>query len=301
MNTVIDAPIFAIALSPNFETDKLAFVASQAGLFKSNDGGVTWESLYKHTPFAQDTPTTALALSPNFANDQTLFAAISGAILYSYDCGESWQISTLGLPSPIVSAICISPNFVNNSKLFVSTLEDGVFSSTDRGKSFERCSFHLYDLHVNCITLSSNYHGDTTLWVGNEIGVFRSLNDTHSWQETAFPIQASPVLSLAVSEDNTLYAGTLANGLFESTDGGDSWQPIVEASLLHNISQIIADKNGLFLLSDDGLYHLQPSETQYIITCLYKNEAILSFALHRDEKQTFLIGHSNGEIHNSLT
>ena len=297
MNMIIDAPIYAIELSPQFEFDRLIFVASQAGLFKSNDGGASWESIYNNTPFAQDTPTTSLALSRDFAKDQTLFAAISGAIVCSYNCGKSWEISPLGLPSPIVSAICLSPNFSQDHTLFVTTLEDGVFRSKDRGKTFERCSFHLYDVHVNCITMSPDYRSNQSIWVGTEISVFHSVNGAHSWQETAFPIEAGPVLSV-ISHKDRLYAGTESNGVFESAVEGANWQLIPETSALREVSRLISDQSGLFVLAEDGLYHLEfPNEDTSVI-CLYRDESSLSVGLDKGAKKTCFIGYSTGQILN---
>lgn len=296
MNTIDLAPIFAITFSPNFEADGLAYAASEAGLRESRDGGTSWKSLDTDTRIIQDTPTTAIALSPNFASDGTIFAAIQGAILYSNDCGIHWKISTLGLPLPIVSAIGVSPNFSQDNTLFVTTLEDGVFCSTDGGKTFGRCSFHLYDVSVNCIAMSPKYHESKSLWVGTEISIFRSVNGARSWQETTFPIEAGPVLSIAVSKEGILFAGTESNGVFESTDGGTHWQLIPETSDLREVSELIPYQGEVLILAEDGLYHLQRTDEQTTLNCLQKDELILSVALHNGKEKTCLIGCNTGQI-----
>jgi photosystem II stability/assembly factor-like uncharacterized protein len=296
MNSIDLAPIFAIVLSPNFEVDGLAYAASEAGLRESSDGGTSWKSLDTDTPFIQDTPTTAIALSPNFAADGTIFAAIQGAILYSYDCGVHWEISSLGLPPPVVSAIGVSPNFSQDHTLFVTTLEDGVFCSTDGGKTLERRSFHLYDVRVNCIAMSPKYHESNSLWVGTEISIFCSVNGARSWQENIFPIEAGPVLSIAVSKEGVLFAGTESNGVFESTDSGTHWQLIPETSALHEVSKLIPYQDEVLILAEDGLYHLQCTGEQPTLNCLQKDELILSVALHNGKEKTCLIGSNTGQI-----
>ncbi|MDW8071055.1 MAG: hypothetical protein RMK79_06215, partial [Anaerolineae bacterium] len=65
---------------------------------------------------------------------------------------------------------------------------------------------------------------------GTDTGIFRSINGGRSWRPLSFPPELAPVLSLAVSpaypEDETLFAGTEACGLYVSRDDGQSWQRV---------------------------------------------------------------------------
>jgi hypothetical protein len=63
---------------------------------------------------------------------------------------------------------------------------------------------------------------DTILFVGTEIGVFRSTNNGTSWTAVSTRFTNADVYALAVSGTN-LFAGTNGGGVFLSTNNGTSW------------------------------------------------------------------------------
>jgi hypothetical protein len=79
-------------------------------------------------------------------------------------------------------------------------MEDGVLRSWDRGISWAGWNFGLLDLNVYALAISPEFRADETLFVGVESGVFRSGNGGRAWRETAFPMEAGPVLSLAIRD-----------------------------------------------------------------------------------------------------
>jgi photosystem II stability/assembly factor-like uncharacterized protein len=80
----------AIFLSPNFDHDRVVYLGTDRGVFRSDDGGVTWAKL-PNTGLPQ-AGVLSLALSPNFSVDRTLFAGLAERGLYvSTDGGTTWM------------------------------------------------------------------------------------------------------------------------------------------------------------------------------------------------------------------
>jgi photosystem II stability/assembly factor-like uncharacterized protein len=125
------------------------------------------------------------------------------------------------------------------------TVEDGVFRSADRGRSWTRWNFGLLDLNVLALAISPGFAEDETLFAGTETGIFRSTNGGRAWREVDFSMDLAPVLSLGISpcftEDRLIFAGTEANGLHLSRDGGKTWSPAGELFEGATVNAILVD------------------------------------------------------------
>ena len=246
----------------------ICFVASMGGLFRSRDGGQTWELAYKNLKAGESLPTTAVALAPDFEHEPAVFAGLNGAILCSYDEGVSWRRSQLPAPPPAVSALAASPDYAQDGVVFAGTNEDGVLVSSDRGKNWAAWNFGLLDLNILCLVLSPDFAADETVYAGAESGLFRSMNGGRAWKEVPMPFGFDAILSLAVSprfaQDSTLFVGTENNGLLISQDRGKSWALISEttreqpvnsvflSSVASNRQEILLLHGSALLLSKNG-------------------------------------------------
>lgn len=122
-----------IVISPDFENDNTLFVMIWGdGLYKSTDGGSTW-----NRAFTRDiTATPRMAISPDFSNDRTIFFSgyVSGNQVYkSTDRGNSWsEVDTSGFSSAIrytgFNDIQISPAYGSDKRIFLGT-KDGVWTT----------------------------------------------------------------------------------------------------------------------------------------------------------------------------
>jgi len=260
--------VYALAASPAFERDGICFAARGSGLYRSTDGGATWQPAYASLGLDEAVPTPAVAVSPDFPSDHTVFAGVAGAILRSYDGGQTWYASALPTPPPVVSCLAVSPDYARDGVVFAGTMEDGVFRSSDRGDHWVRWNFGLLDLHVMALALSPAFAADETLYAGVESGIFRSTNGGRAWREVPFPTELAPVLSLALSpafkQDGLLLAGTEEHGLWCSRDAGRSWSRLGEGVIEGSVNAILlaadfprtplilAVTSAGVLLSDDG-------------------------------------------------
>lgn len=231
------------------------YAARASGLYRSQDGGVTWQDRFAALDRPEPLTVTAVA-----AAGETVFAGVNGAVLRSDDAGEGWQIVGLASPPPLVVALAVSPQYAEDGIVAAGTAEDGVFISSDHGRSWVPWNFGLVDRQVYALVFSPDFATDGTIFAGTESGVFRSHNRGRAWRDVPFPMEAAPVLSLAVSptygQDGRLYAGTEKNGLFVSHDFGLIWRQIGpdEIPTPVNAIQIVAQPAvEIWLLLDDSL------------------------------------------------
>jgi photosystem II stability/assembly factor-like uncharacterized protein len=235
--------VLSLAASPNFAQDGICFAARTSGLYRSDDGGITWRSTYDSLALEAPLATTAVVVSPNFGSDRSVFAGVHGGVLRSVDGGENWNVAILPSPPPLVSVLVTSPNFAHDGTLFAGTVEDGVFRSADRGSHWSGWNFGLLDLNVLCMAISPDFASDETLLVGTESGIFRSTNGGRAWRDVNFPTDFAPVLSLVLSlgytDDGVLFAGTESCGLFYSEDRGHIWECLSEDVFTEAINGIV--------------------------------------------------------------
>ena len=219
---VLSTAVAALALSPDFPTDGLAF-AGQWDLYRSTDGGLTWISTHFNT--TTGARITSLAVSPALASDATLFAGTEAhGVLRSTDYGDTWTPLNTGLGTLRVNALALSPAYPDDPTLFVGT-RGGLYRSTDGGQSWNLTS--LPTDHVGAVALSPAFADDGVVLAGTRNSVYRSTDRGTTWHLTkglavlrTRDVAASP----AYLDDGTLFAAT-DYGVYQSTDRGGSWAP----------------------------------------------------------------------------
>ena len=296
--------VYALASTPDMG---VFFSARGSGLYRSEDGGVTWTQAYENLGFTDPMPTTSVVLSPDMDVESIVIAGVPGGVLLSSDAGIIWQGTALSSPPPMVSAMAISPNFIEDGVVFVGSAEDGVFRSASRGNQWARWNFGLLDLTAYCFCISPAYVEDETLYVGVESGIFRSTNGGRAWREVDLPVGFDAVLSLAISpsyaEDGVILAGTETKGLLISSDRGLSWTKLADGIISLSVNSVIlppdyaSSKDILvlheaeLLLSRDNGETWNPVETDYQeITAVLAPQGL-------GEGAQLMVGQLDGSLH----
>jgi photosystem II stability/assembly factor-like uncharacterized protein len=224
--------VYSFTAAPDFQPGErgTVFAAYASGLLRSDDGGQTFQDALESVELTDSIPVTCAALSPIFDQDGHAFAGAPGGIFRTTSGGREWRALLFPSPPPTISSLAVSPTFAEDGTVFAGTMEDGVFISRDGGESWVAWNFGMLDLNVMCLAISPEFSEDETVFAGTETGILRSTNGGRAWREVDLPFGFEAVLSLAVSpnftQDATIFAGTESQGLWRSTDGGESWQRV---------------------------------------------------------------------------
>ena len=129
---LFDPHILCIALSPDFKRDRTVFVGTETGLFRSSNGGRSWQDM----ALPVEDAVLSLAISPGCAGDRMALIGTEGQGLFSsQDEGGAWQRLGESLAMEAINAIIVSAEFSSKPDILV-LLNDNLLISHDRGKSW---------------------------------------------------------------------------------------------------------------------------------------------------------------------
>ena len=176
---------------------------------RSTDRGTTW------TRLSVDEGQRAAALADQSvpipaAAQQALddfLAPFSGDWVYLTDADTGAVVGPSG-------AILVDPD---HTSTFYAATSDGVYKSTDSGRTWRKASRDLMDPAVSSVLVDPNT--PSTLYATTNAGIFRSTDGGTEW---TLILGGGTSVVLAPSNPNRLYARTSA-GLFRSDDGGTNW------------------------------------------------------------------------------
>ncbi len=265
------------------------FGATGGGLFKTTDGGTTWNPVTDGQVGSASVGAVAMAPSNpdivyiGMGEVQLRANVLQGDGVYrSDDAGKSWR--HLGLADThAIGRIRIHPT--NPDRAYVAALghpfgpnaERGVFRTTDGGKTWEQVLFR--DEHTGAVdlvidpsdpdvlyaTLWQVYRKPWRLWSGGEgSGIFKSTDGGDTWTEiTRNPGLPSGVLgkvtiTVSGADPDRVWTNVEAEqgGLYRSDDGGGSWELVnshrdiwQRAFYFQRLEADPADRNTLYILN----------------------------------------------------
>jgi hypothetical protein len=213
--------VLAIALSPNYAADGTAFVGlnSFGGLYKTTDRGASWAKL------GVNDDVRSIVLSPNYASDQTVFAGSYRGVYKSTNGGASWTSANSGLPTGTTywSQLGISPSFATDRTIYVGNLmSGGVYKSNDAGQSWSAYNAGLAVGSISSVAVAPS----GMVYLASAGGVYKY--GAAGWAKISGTVSnvTSLALSPSLAADGTIFAATLINGVYRTTDGGTTWTPV---------------------------------------------------------------------------
>lgn len=246
----------ALALSPNYAQDHSLFVATSQGVYRTLNGGVTWE----HSIFGLlDADILCLRCAPDFGHSQVLWCgAALGGLYRSRNAALAWRDAGLGLPDAAIQCLLPYEDTQGRNVILAGAEEHGLFRSRDDGRTWQLASPDLAGVSVNCMAAQGD---GATLVVGAESGVLRSIDGGASWHETEGGEFAA--MDLAWADGETLFAATFQEGIFRSQDGGRSWRPAGAGIVAHAAPLTVQRADGTLMAADrDGACVLSQDQGQ---------------------------------------
>ncbi len=238
----------SVALHPMEPQLIYAADRSKGGLYRSDDGGQTWQNIAGNT--LSDRVIRAIAIR----RDGLVYITTSEGIFRSHDKGNHWSLipnPPTEFPSPILWGITVDPS--NPQHIYVSIWHDGIWMTQDDGASWIQLasSSLLKESHI----IRSLAVAPDVLYAATDTGLFQSENVGESWSVVPTPeIEGAPVLSLAVDPSSgRLLAGTRGQGVWERTEQG--WKLLSDLRLRFAFSVSRVGNSTFVGSSDGGLWH----------------------------------------------
>jgi hypothetical protein len=196
----VNGRVHAIAVHPN-NPNVIYQGANIGGVWKTIDGGAHWTPLWDQQPTIGVGQPSAIAIDPN--TPDTLYVGannrfqLSEGILKSTDGGASWIVLGSGFPAN---------NTGNSSALF-------------RGQN------------VNGIIVEPS--NSSILYLASSAGLFRSIDSGNNWTpggNGGGNVQSLVLDTSSPAANRVLFAGINGSGIRRSTDGGATWQQVLNAA-----------------------------------------------------------------------
>jgi len=232
--------IVSIALHPT--NSKILYVATNDAVYKSRDGGESWEKF----PSFSARRVTTVAIDPQLP--ATVYAGTMGDAVYkSPDGGQHWLPHNVGLKEHVsfVNQFVFHPAL--SEKIYAATTV-GAFYSKDAGREWEERMNGMKEVHI-VTAIAIDPKDPSVLYGGTTGGIYRSEDGAMTWKKInnglipESELMASMALGVNTIEidrgnPNVVYAGT-TKGLYRTADKGESWERIGQAIADPFISSIV--------------------------------------------------------------
>ncbi|MBX7154682.1 MAG: T9SS type A sorting domain-containing protein [Bacteriodetes bacterium] len=166
---------------------------SQKGIYRSLNGGRTWEKVY-------DMLYDCYSL---FIDDSVVYAGKGGTVnstIKSTDWGLTWDIVDFGTQTGYMKSFAKL-----DSLIFFANIE--VFRSSDKGISWKKMLFVNYSIN-DIVTYNK------AVYLGTENGIYQSTDLGDTWKSMNDGLRDRNIRVLSIV-GNTLYAGTQDSGLYK--------------------------------------------------------------------------------------
>lgn len=185
------------------------------------------------------------------------FSLLIGIVVFPFaeSYGQQWQ-QVNGYSGPWINAFAVIPQGSAGANIFAGTAVNGVYLSTDNGKSWTQVNSGLESSDVTSFAVSPASGGASTnlyagTWGG---GVFLSTDNGTDWTAVNNGLTNTDVEAVAVSGAN-IFAGT-TTALFLSTNNGTSWNAVnanyTNALAVSGSNVFALNTSGVVLSTDNG-------------------------------------------------
>ncbi|NNE27066.1 MAG: T9SS type A sorting domain-containing protein [Saprospiraceae bacterium] len=202
------------------EADPNIMYAGGVYVYKSEDTGITWETVNGNSPI-NNTPIFCMGMSS--ATTDVVYvgtvgiSGIPSSLHVSLDGGNSFSEANTGLPDRIPNDIAVDPR--DPAIAYVAFGGFGtqhLYKTTDYGLSWKAIDLNLPDVPGNAIAIDPMH--PEIIYYGNDLGVYVTENEGDTWEamQTGAP-QAMIAMDLTISpSDRTVWLATHGNGAFRA-------------------------------------------------------------------------------------
>jgi photosystem II stability/assembly factor-like uncharacterized protein len=243
--------VYGIQFDP-FDSDRQFLTYTDIGLFRSEDGGASWQSSTTGVPEEWLNTTYWLAFDPKVrgrmwsVNSYTHDlprpkmwrrqgpAKYKGGVCVSDDGGKTWKKSNTGMDETAATHILLDPNSPPDARvLYVAGFGRGVYKSSDGGKTWSLKNQGIVQKQPFAWRLSQASDGtlyvviarrseDGSIGNANDGALYRSKDGAEQWEAVPLPKDVNGPNALTIDPKSTqrLYLSAWARALGTHGDGG---------------------------------------------------------------------------------
>jgi len=232
-------------LSMFFVNENTGFLGGD-GIYKTTDGGVTWNRLTYPQPSVNFAITELF-----FLNAEEGFASVSmcptvpggckGGLLHTTDGGNYWELTLFDYPVNSVFFNSASIGYITSTYVDEGYVVDYIHKTEDGGKNWKE----VFTTTLGLGTLKLQFAHSATAYAYSVAQIFKTSNGGKSWDKSA---GADFIASFAVTSENIAYANmsydwelTSPSSLMRTNDGL-TWSPV--ASFQYLILQLAFSPTG---------------------------------------------------------
>ncbi|HEV8046415.1 MAG TPA: YCF48-related protein [Terriglobales bacterium] len=259
----------------------------QAGdLFRSNDGGTTWETI----PAMHGKSIRAMAISAS--DSKTLVAGALDGVFRSTDGGKNWQkISSSNQEIHNIESIAVDPK--NPNVVYAGTWHLA-WKTDDGGANWHHINKGMIeDSDVFSIIVDST--NPSVVFASACSGIYKSQSAGDSFQKIQgipFSARRTRVLKQDPSNASTVYAGT-TEGLWKTTDAGKTWTRVSNPDVVVNDVMVDPRNSARVMLATDRAGVLASEDGGHTFVTSnhgYTHRYVTSILADKNDSNTFYVG-----------
>jgi photosystem II stability/assembly factor-like uncharacterized protein len=225
------------------------YVASHAGVFVSEDDGVSWRNVSRGL--------SGMGLDSIAAAGERVYVGSNAGVHASEDGGRTWRRTSLYRHTPVLAA--------SGQTVYAATSSRGIFRSDDAGHTWREVNDgvpiedngeRMYFPSTPREILLTPSH----IWVAYYHGAYLRSADGESWEppsgptlESGFPYFPSGNGPLSIGEDGGVLYVNAHNFTTRSFDGGETWEQLWGAGSVRGSDMHTFDGH-LYIVGERGVF-----------------------------------------------
>lgn len=283
--------------SSSVQSDPTAAVSKTGAIWKSTDGGKTWDVMSDQKIDISKVEVLSIAINPN--NSDNVFVGLKGqGILKTTDGGTSW--SYLKFQAEKIYGLAInpqSPNIIYASGVWQNRAK--IWKSSNNGDNWEE----IYTAPAEgplVISLVLDNKNPEKLYIStSDNQILRSSDEGITWSKIFEPKMAITRIAIAKNNSNNVYLLSDSGNLFRSQNGEATFENITQKisdSLKINadFGELETDQNSvIYLGGENGLIRSKDAGVKWENISLIndtQNFPIRSLAINPQDNNEIIYG-----------
>lgn len=221
------------------------------------------------------------------ASDGKITVSNKSLVYTSDDGGNSYKPLDLGLTINLISSIAVD----GNGNIYIGTLSNGLFKSTNNGVSFAKVNGSLENVNVIDFQTQGN-----KLYVQTDNSILMSEDGGVSFENLTSNLNISNITSFELVGNNKIELLT-DSGIFKSEDGGNTFSEVNLKVLTNLMTDIASDSQGNFILStkENGLFKSEDGgSTWFNLGTNLEAMSLTSVEIDKSNDNKIYLGTENG-------